>query len=127
MLRSHLWMSQIKLSGQQERKQRINFFKRKPLHTILVQSGTLFLESGRGFKNFCQKNGDITGNDSDGTPERFGTTQSSDEGNPYRDAGGLGPVLRGVMRHHMFHQGVFRHVLYKVGLLEHKREREQQL
>ncbi len=95
--------------------------KRAPLHKILVQSGT-FLEPVYGFR-VPQRSADITGNVSDGRRVRI-----SDEGDPYRDAGRLCPVLRGVMGHHVFHHCVFRHVLHKVRLLKNnKRETLEQI
>lgn len=51
--------------------------------------------------------------------------ENSDEGDPYRDSGRLCPVLRRVMGNHMFHHCVFRHVLYKVRLLEKKQNKRK--
>lgn len=62
VLRSHLWMSPIILSGQQERKKENMLIKRAPLHKILVQSGTFFWNPLMGAKYMM----DITGHVSDG-------------------------------------------------------------
>lgn len=56
----------------------------------------------------------------------MGGEENSDEGDPYRDSGRLCPVLRRVMGNHMIHHCVFRHVLYKVRLLEKNKTREKQ-
>lgn len=113
MLRNHLWMSPIILSGQQER--RGGYTRQKSTSSQNTGNLAHFLEPVYGSCGPSEdESGGITGKRL--WWEGRKRARSSDEGDPYRDGGRLCPVLRGVMGHDVLHHRVFRHVLHKVRL-----------
>lgn len=54
------------------------------------------------------------------------SVEVSDEGDPQGNGGSVCAVRRRVVANHMFHHGVFGHVLHEVRLLERNKEKDRE-